>query len=70
MLGLSNVSFEDIGNMSKEVLKDLITERTNIVVLENLLSEKNNLSKMAQLSYDKLEIQPYLTDPKLPIRLK
>ena len=70
MLGLSNVSFEDIGNMSKEVLKDLITERTNIVVLENLLSEKNSLSKMAQLSYDKLEIQPYLTDPKLPIRLK
>ena len=43
MLGLSNLSFEDVGNMSKEALKELITERTNIVVLENLLSEKNSL---------------------------
>ena len=69
-LRLTHLSLEDISKMSKDSLKDLVSKHTNIVAFEELLAEKNNLSKMAQLNYNSLKIQPYLLDHKLLIRLK
>ena len=69
-LGLKELSFVEIGNMSKNALKDIVCERTRIVALNELLEEKSSLSKVAHMKYDKLEIQPYLTDKHLPIRIK
>ena len=69
-LGLKELSFVEIGNMSKNALKDIVSKRTRFVALNELLEEKSCLSKVAHMKYDKLEIQPYLTDKHLPIRIK
>ena len=69
-LGLKELSFVEIGNMSKNALKDIVSKRTRFLALNELLEEKSCLSKVAHMKYDKLEIQPYLTDKHLPIRIK
>ena len=70
MLGLDNLSFNDIKNTSKESLKILVNNRINITALEELQNKKSTLRKMSSLRYDKLEMQPYLVDDKLATRLK
>ena len=70
MLGLDNLSLNDIKNTSKESLKILVNNRINITALEELQNEKSTLRKMSSLRYEKLEMQPYLADDKLPTRLK
>ena len=70
MLGLSNMSFDDVKNTNKEALKVLVNNRISITALQELELEKLTLSKVSNLTYDALEIQPYLTDTSLPVRIK
>ena len=70
MLGLKDLSFEEITKKSKDSLKILVDNRIKIVALEDLLNEKSTLIKMSDLSYGNLEMQPYLYDDRLPTRLK
>ena len=70
MLGLEYLSFEAIKNMSKEAFKALVSNRIKITALEDLSMEKSTLSKMTNLSYKDLEMQPYLAYDNLPTRLK
>ena len=68
-LGL-DMSFEEVGVMGKDQLKILLNDQVAKCAFKDLNSEKSKLSKMTSNSYDRLEIQPYLTDPQLSIRLK
>ena len=68
-LGL-NISYEEVGAMGKDQLKSLLNDQVAKYAFNDLNSEKVKYSKMTSNSYDRLEIQPYLTDPQLPIRLK
>ena len=70
LLGMSRLTFEDIAGKSKNSLKDLVDEHVRSTAFRDLDAEKLKLKKVATSRYDKLQIQPYLTDPKLPIRLK
>ena len=69
-IGLSELTFDSIKEMSKEELKDLVNDQINISAWNELLIEKDKLSKMTSITYDKLEIQSYLTHPTLSTRLK
>ena len=69
-LGLSNISFDEISRMSKDKLKILLNDEVTRCSFEELNSKKLNLSKISRISYNQLEIQPYLTDPQLSIKLK
>ena len=69
-LGLQNISFNDIGRMGKDQLKMLLNEEVDKCSFEELNSGKQKLSKIAGIVYNKLEIQSYLTDPELSIKLK
>ena len=69
-LGLNFLSYFEIGNKSKEQLKTLITDQIATVSLRYLDAEKQKLSKIANISYPKVEIQAYLVDPHLTTRLK
>ena len=68
--GLSNISFDEISKMSKDKLKMLLNDVMARCSFEELDSRKLNLSKVSGISYNRLEIQPYLTDPQLSIKLK
>ena len=57
-LGLSNLSFDDISGMSKDNLKLLLNDAIAKCSFEELNSGKLNLSKIAGIVYNKLEIQP------------
>ena len=57
-LGLSNLSFDDISGMSKDNLKLLLNDEIAKCSFEELNSGKLNLSKIAGIVYNKLEIQP------------
>ena len=69
-LGLSHVSFDEISKMSKDQLKILLNDELNNCSFKELETEKLSLSKIARISYSRLEIQPYLTDPQLSIKQK
>ena len=69
-IGLSNLSFEDIATKTKETLKKLITEKIIEAAFTELEGEKRSLSKVAMITYEKLEIQPYLVDANLSTRIK
>ena len=69
-LGLSTLSFDEIAEMEKESLKKLVHERMASTALEDLEREKEGLSKMSRLKYDKLELQPYLCSPDLTLKQK
>ena len=69
-LGLNNVSFDEVSRMSKDQLKILLNDKITMCSFEELNNGKLNLSKIAGIEYDRLEIQPYLTDPQLSIKLK
>ena len=69
-IGLSNLSFEDISSKTKETLKKLVTEKIIEAAFTELEGEKRSLSKVAMITYEKLEIQPYLVDANLSTRIK
>ena len=54
-IGLSNLSFEDIATKTKETLKKLITEKIIEAAFTELEGEKRSLSKVAMITYEKLE---------------
>ena len=69
-IGLTELSFDCIKEMNKAELKNLVNDHISSSAFDELQSEKVKLSKMTSLTYDKLEIQPYLTDPTLSTREK
>ena len=69
-LGMDSLSFDDIKSMSKEGLKALVNNKINVTALRELTEEKNKLSKVSGLMYDKLDMQQYLLDEDFPTRLK
>ena len=68
-VGLTELSFEQIKEMSKEKLKDLVNDHIRSSAFNQLQEDKMKLSKIASKTYDKLDIQPYLTDATVPVRL-
>ena len=69
-IGLSQLSFEDIPTKSTEELKKLVEDHVKSTVFTELQLEKTKLSKIASMEYKRLELQPYLTDQTLSVRLK
>ena len=69
-LGLSNLIFDEISGMSKDKLNLLLNEEIAKCSFEELNSGKLNLSKIAGIVYNKLEIQPYLLSHQLSIKQK
>ena len=69
-VGLTELSFDSIKEMNNVELKNLVNDHISSSAFDELQSEKVKLSKMNSLTYDKLEIQPYLTDPTLSTREK
>ena len=69
-IGLSTLSFDDIGMKSKENLKGIVNTAIERTAFEILEEEKLSLTKVAGLSYSKLEMQDYLRESSSTIRLK
>ena len=69
-IGLSDHSFEDIRKKSKSEMKELVNNQIRSSAFTELEVEKAAMSKLSSVSYDKLQIQSYLTDQALPTRLK
>ena len=69
-LGLGGLTFADIAAKSKSDIRAQVIEKIYQVAFEELEMQKKELSKVKNLSYSKLELQPYLTEAKLPTRLK
>ena len=69
-IGLATLSFKDIALKSKENLRNVVMEKIRYTAFQELEEEKKNLSKVAGISYSKLEMQPYLYEPKLTTKLK
>ena len=61
-----NLSFEEITNLSKWKLKKVLNEKIELAAFQYLIKLKNcpsregKLSKVANIEYGKLEMQPYL----------
>ena len=57
-----NLSFEEIGKMSKFSLKKVLREKTNIAAYKYLTAQKSKQTKILDIEYSKLEMQAYLAD--------
>ena len=57
-----NLSFEEIGKMSKYSLKKVLREKTNIAAYKYLTAQKSKQTKILDMEYSKLEMQAYLAD--------
>ena len=57
-LGL-NLTFEEIGLMSKGTFTKLVKEKTLEAGFKYLIEEKNKQTKISHLAYSKLEMQEY-----------
>ena len=55
-----NLSLDQISNMSKDSLKKLVNKQAVAKALEYLNKKKLKLSKVNQISHEKLEMQKYL----------
>ena len=61
-----DLSFSEIENLSKWSLKKIVKEKTEMAAFEYLLEQQKKprkngkLSKIANIRYDRLELQPYL----------
>ena len=55
------LSFEDIGKESKESFSKLVKERVRSLAFSEFMEEKNQLSKLKDLSYNELKMQNYLS---------
>ena len=54
-----NLTFEEIGSMSKAKWKDLVKKKVKEASFKSLCKEKEKLSKGKECQYDRLEMQPY-----------
>ena len=69
-LGLNYLDLDEIQNMKKETFKKLVKEKCDDVVLNYLLEGNDKKSKMKDLKYYQLKMQPYLSSSKLSTRRK
>ena len=69
-VGLDNISFEDLSKMSKDQLKILLNDKISECAFKELNTGKLSLKKIAETTYHRLEVQSYLTDPQLSVKLK
>ena len=60
VFGLPTENFEDLKNYSIREFKKLVTKNMYKVAFDFLIGEKTKLKKGRLLSYNKLEMQPYL----------
>ena len=68
-LGL-HLKLDEIAGMSKEAIKSKVKTNIKEVAFDFLVTAKKSLTKLADLSYDKLSIQSYLLDPQISSRHK
>ena len=68
-VGLDSISFEDLSKMSKDQLKILLNDKISECALKELEYWKVESKKKAETTYHKLEVQSYLTDPKISVKL-
>ena len=52
-------NFENLKKMSKESFKKLVEKKVRKAALKDLIKRKNSHSKMKNLEYSELELQPY-----------
>ena len=57
-----NMTFEEIGQMSKYRFKTLVKEKTKEAAFKYLLEEKSKQTNILDLQYTKLEIQEYMCE--------
>ena len=69
-LGLDYLDLEEIKNMKKDSFKKLVKEKCDDAVLNYLLKGNETKSKLKDLKYYKLQIQPYLLSPEISTRQK
>ena len=69
-IGMADVSFEEIKKKSKNVFKKDIKVKIRRLAFETLMKEKETKSKLKNLKYDSLTIQPYLVSDQLSIPQK
>ena len=69
-IGLSDTTFEEIKVMSKNAFKNLVKDRIRKLAFNTLMKEKVDKSKLKNLSYSELTIQPYLVTDKLSLPQK
>ena len=63
------LSFEEIGNLSKNSFKKVIKDRVKVAAYSYLISEQEKQSKITDIKYQKLEMQAYLADGSRDTRL-
>ena len=69
-LGLNYLDLEDIKIMKKNTFKKLVKEKCIDLALKYLLEGNENKSKLKNLKYYQLKIQPYLLNKKISTRRK
>ena len=69
-LGLDYLDLDDIKNMKKEYFKKLIKKQLNDAALKYLLEGNESKSKLKDLKYYQLAIQPYLLSTDITTRSK
>ena len=57
-----NLSFEEIGSMSKGNIKKLVKLKTKEAAFQYLTEKKDKQSKISHVNYDELRIQEYLLE--------
>ena len=71
-LELNRFSQQEIGSISKIKMKQIIKEACKKTAFKHLVKEikDRDMSKLKNLKYEKLELQPYLKSNKLNLRKK
>ena len=64
------LTLEDMAGMSKHVLRNQVKKKLEVAALTLLNDKKKTLSKMSNLEYQSLTVQPYLTSSTTSTRLK
>ena len=60
-LGLGHLSLEEIASKTKYSMKKIVKEAAEKTAFKYLMDKKQDLSKLKDLKYNKLKLQPYLT---------
>ena len=63
------LSFEDIAKMSKYSLKKILKEKTTCAAFKYLTGQKERQTKISDIKYTKVEMQPYVADGDRNTRL-
>ena len=69
-LGLEYLTLENIKHMTKERFKSLIKMKCQSAAFKYLIDKKKSKSKMTPLTYNKLNISPYLISGDINLRRK